>query len=140
MVDLEMNREINMKNLLRHTLLFVMSVAMVGTTACTSMETIHASEGALTEMKIRPGDKLTLHYTNGAAERIRLTGFDEQEISGIADDGRSVAANYEQVISIDHKEVEALKTAGAAVGVVALGAIVIAGAALGTAVMVAGGI
>ena len=129
-----------MKSLLRHALLIVMSVAMVGTTACTSMETIHASEDALTEMKIRPGDKLTLHYTNGAAERIKLTSFNEQEISGIADDGRSVAANYEQVISIDHKEVEALKTAGAAVGVVALGAIVIAGTALGAAVMVAGGI
>jgi len=125
---------------LRQTLLTLLCMAMIGNTGCTSMQTIHASEQAVTASKIRTGDKVTLNYTDGSSEQIKVTDIGPEEISGTADDGRMIIADYDEVISLDRKEVEVIKTAGAVVGVAALGAILIAGAAAGTAIAVAGGL
>jgi len=125
---------------LRQTLLTLLCMAMIGNTGCTSMQTIHASEQAVTASKIRAGDKVTLNYTDGSSEQIKVTDIGPEEISGTADDGRMIIADYDEVISLDRKEVEVIKTAGAVVGVAALGAILIAGAAAGTAIAVAGGL
>ena len=125
---------------LRQTLLTLLCMAMIGNTGCTSMQTIHASEQAVTASKIRAGDKVTLNYADGSSEQIKVTDIGPEEISGTADDGRMIIADYDEVISLDRKEVEVIKTAGAVVGVAALGAILIAGAAAGTAIAVAGGL
>jgi hypothetical protein len=139
-VEPEINQENDMTTLFRQTLFILLCIAMMGNTACTSMQTVHASEQAVTASKIRVGDKVTLNYTDGSSEQIKVTDIGVEEISGTADDGRLIVANYDEVISLDHKEIEVLKTAGAAVGVVALGAILVAGAAAGTAIAVAGGL
>ncbi|MDH4126730.1 MAG: hypothetical protein OEW64_14230 [Gammaproteobacteria bacterium] len=117
----------------------IMCLAMLANTACTSMQSIHASEEAITEMKIRPGDKVTLNYTNGNVEEVKLVSFDETGISGIAKDGRTVAVDYAHLVSMDHKEVEVLKTVGASLGGLVLGAAVVGGVAIGAAAAVAGG-
>ena len=42
-----------------------------------------------------------------------------------------IVANYDDIVYMDHKEVEVLKSVGAAVGLVALGAILVGAAAVG---------
>ena len=118
-----------MNNGIRHTLLVLFSLAMVANAGCTSMQTVHASEEAILEKKVRAGDEVTLEYANGAVETIKVTDIGATEITGIADDGRTIVADYETLIALQHKKVEALKTAGATVGVIVLGTVILAGAA-----------
>ena len=139
-VDPEINQENDMTTLFRQSFFALLCIAMIGNTACTSMQTVHASEQAVTASKIHAGDKVTLNYTDGSSEQIKVTDIGPEEISGTADDGRLIVADYDDVISLDHKEVEVIKTAGAIVGVTVLGAILIAGAAAGAAIAVAGGL
>jgi hypothetical protein len=100
----------------------IMCIVMLANTACTSMQSIDASEVAMTEMKIRPGDKVTLNYTYGNVEEVKLISIDETGVSGLAKDGRTVVVDYEHLISMDHEEIRALKTAGAIVGGAIVGA------------------
>ena len=120
-----------MRKVFKQTLLITLYMAMIGNAGCTTMQSIHGSQDALAQQKIRTGDKVTLHYVDGTSEQIKLTNIGEKDVEGIADDGRTVVADYEQILSMDHKEVEVLKSAGAAVGVVALGAILVGGLAVG---------
>ena len=57
----------------------------------------------------------------------------------MTEDGRTIEVAYDDLLSLEHKEVEVLKTAGAAVGVVVVGAAVLGAVAVGTMAAVAGG-
>ena len=124
-----------MRKVFKQTLLITLYMAMIGNAGCTTIQSIHGSQDALAHQKIRTGDKVTLHYVDGTSEQIKLSKIGEKDVEGIADDGRTIVADYEQILSMDHKEVEVLKSAGAAVGVVALGAILVGGLAAGAAGM-----
>lgn len=125
---------------LKQILLISLCFTMFGNAGCTTIENVHASPEAMTEKKIRVGDKVTVHYATGHSEIMKLTDIGEMSLSGITEDGRRIDADYTDLLSLDHKKVEVLKTAGATVGVVVLGAVVIAGAGIGAAAAVAGGI
>lgn len=112
---------------------------MFGTAGCTTMETVHASPEALAEKRVKVGDKVTLQYVTGHAEKAKLTNIGAESLTVMTDDGRALEVPYADLLSLDYKRVEVLKTAGATVGVVVLSAAVVAGAGLGAAVMVAGG-
>ncbi len=120
-----------MKTFSQQALIAILCMAIIGNTACTSTQTIHASQQAITASKIHAGDKVTLNYTDGSDERIKVVNIGAEDISGTADDGRMIIANYDDIVSMDHKEVEVIKSAGAAVGLVALGAILVGAAAVG---------
>ena len=61
-------------------------------------------------------------------------------LAALTDDGRRVEVDYDDLLSLDHKKVEVLKTAGATVGAVALGAAMVVGAtAVGAAAIMSGG-
>lgn len=120
-----------MKMVSRYGVLALVVIVLAGNTACTSMQTAYASEEAIAHHKIDEGDKVTLNFTNGSSERIRISSISENEIEGRADDGRMIAASYEELIDIDYKKTEVAKTAGAVVGGAVIGAIYITAVAVG---------
>ena len=128
-----------MNTRLQQALLVTLCFAMIGNAGCTTMHHVNGSPEALAEKKIKVGDKVTVHYTSGHSETLKLTEIGEDSLSGIADDGRSVEIDYDNLLSLDHKEVNVLKTAGAAVGVVVLGAVLVGAVAVGTMAAMAGG-
>ena len=124
----------------RQTLVVALCCAMLGAAGCTTMETVDGSAAALEEKKIRVGDKVTLNYVSGHSEPAKLTVIGEESIAALTDDGRRVEVDYDDLLSLDHKKVEVLKTAGATVGAVALGAAMVVGAtAVGAAAIMSGG-
>ena len=123
---------------LNKLLILALGCVLLGSAGCTTMETVHGSPEALEEKRIRVGDKVTLHYTSGHSEPVKLTAIGPESISALADDGRRIEVNYEDLLSLDHKRVEVLKTAGATVGVIALGAVLVGAAAVGTMAAAAG--
>lgn len=128
-----------MNNRLKQILLVSLCFTMIGNAGCTTMRTAHGSQEAIAEKKIRVGNKVTLHYTSGHSEEAKLTAIGAESISAITEDGRTIEVEYDHLLSLDHKKVEVLKTAGATVGVVALGAVLVGAVAVGSMVAVAGG-
>lgn len=128
-----------MNNRLKQALLAMLCFAMIGSTGCTTTHNVHASPEALAEKKIKVGDKVTVHYASGHSESVKLTNIGEESLSGTAEDGRTVALDYDNLLSLEHKDINVLKTAGATVGVVVLGAVVLAGAGAGAMIAIAGG-
>ncbi|MGI9201176.1 MAG: hypothetical protein ACR2QL_08965 [Woeseiaceae bacterium] len=124
---------------LKQVLLVMLCFAMIGNSGCTTTHNVYASPEALAEKKIKVGDKVTVHYTSGHSEIVKLTEIGEESLSGVADDGRSVELDYDDLLSLEHKDVHVLKTAGAAVGVVALGAVLVGAVAVGSMAAMAGG-
>ena len=121
-------------------LVVALCCAMLGTTGCTTMETVHGSAEALEEKNIRAGRKVTLNYVSGYSEPAKLTAIGEDSVQVLTDDGRRVEIDYDDLSSLDYERVEVLKTAGATVGVVALGAAVLVGAAVVGAGAMMGGV
>ncbi|MGI9222427.1 MAG: hypothetical protein ACR2QS_15480 [Woeseiaceae bacterium] len=124
---------------LKKLLILALGCALLGSAGCTTMETVHGSPEALEEKRIRVGDKVTLHYTSGHSEPVKLTAIGPESLSALADDGRRIEVKYEDLLSLDHKKVEVLKTAGATLGVIVLGAVVVVGAGAGAAAAVMAG-
>ena len=104
----------------RKALLLALCLASFGGAGCTTMESMQGSQEALAEEKIRVGDKVFLHYNNGLSEEIKITNIGDETVSGVAGKGRKIVANYEDIDSVGHKEIEGWKTAGATVGIIAL--------------------
>lgn len=121
-----------MNNGLKRALLLVFCIAQLGSIGCTTMESVQGSPEALAQKNIRAGDRVTLQYVNGHSDRVKLTDIGSESLTGIADDGRTIEVAYADLLSLDHKKVEVLKSASAAVGMVVLGAAVIGAAAAGT--------
>lgn len=124
---------------IRKTLLLVFCAAQLGNMGCTTLETVHGSPEALAQKKIRVGDRVTLEYVSGYSEEVKLTEIGTDALAGIAADGRTVEVDYADLLSLKHKRVEVLKTAGAAVGLVAAGVVLAGAVAVGTAAAIAGG-
>ena len=129
-----------MSSQLKQALLAVLCFTMIGNAGCTTTQTVHGSQEALVQKKVRVGDKVTLHYVSGASVKVKLTSIGQESLTGISDDGRTVTTVYADLLSLEKKKVEVVKTAGAAVGIVALGAVMTGAIAAGTMVAVAGGI
>lgn len=123
----------------KQLLTVILCVVMLGNIGCTTMHSVHGSPEALAEKKIRVGDKVTLHTVTGRSIEAKLTNIGEESVSATTTTGQHVEIDYDDLLSLDHKEVEVLKTAGAAVGVVALGAVLVSAAAVGTMMAAAGG-
>jgi hypothetical protein len=124
---------------LKTALLLILLASLPAITGCTSLQTVHGSPEAVAEMKIRVGDKVTLNYVTGHAEKVKLTVLGNESLTGVTEDGRTVVVAYDDLLSLEHKKVEVLKTAGATVGVVVVGAAVLGAVAVGSMVAVAGG-
>ena len=116
-----------MNSTTRQALLITLCCALLGSAGCTTMDSMDGTQEALAEEKIRVGDKVFLHYNDGASEEVEITDIDDESVSGKAEHGEKIVANYEDLSSVGHKRVEVLKTVGATVGLIALSPIIIVG-------------
>lgn len=114
-----------MNNTMKQTFLIALCLASFGSVGCTTMESMQGSQEALAEEKIRVGDKVFLHYNDGRTEEIKITDIGEETVSGVAGKGRNIVADYNDIGSIGHKEIEGWKTAGATVGIIALSPLIL---------------
>ena len=108
-------------------LLIAVLFASFGSVGCTTMDSMDGTHEALTEEKIRVGDKVFLHYNAGRSYEVEITNIGAESVSGEEKNGRKIVAEYEDLSSIGHKRVEVLKTVGATVGIIALSPILIVG-------------
>lgn len=116
-----------MRNTTKKALLITLCISAFGSAGCTTMESMHGTQEALVEEKIRVGDKVFLHYNNGPSVEIKITDIGAEAVSGEADYGKKVVANYADLDSVGHKEVKVLRTAAATVGIIALSPLLIVG-------------
>jgi hypothetical protein len=91
------------------------------------MDSMDGTQEALAEEEIRVGDKVFLHYNDGESKEVEITDIGDESVSGEAEYGEKIVANYEDLNSVGHKRVEVLKTVGATVGIIALSPIIIVG-------------
>jgi hypothetical protein len=116
-----------MNSSIKSALLIAVLLASFGSVGCTTMDSMDGTHEALTEEKIRVGDKVFLHYYNGWSDEVEITDIGDESVSGEAEHGKKIVANYEDLSSIGHKRVEVLKTAGATVGIIALSPLILVG-------------
>lgn len=116
-----------MNSALKQAFLIALCFVLLGSAGCTTMESMDGTQEALAEEKIRVGDKVFLHYNNGLSEEIEITNIGDESVSGEAEHGRKIVANYEDLSSVGHKKIEVLKTVGATIGIIALSPLIIVG-------------
>ena len=117
-----------MKTLPHQTLCAFLCLVIIGNAACTSMQTIDATPGTVAEHNIEPGDQLTLYFADNSHKEIAVTEVSESSITGTDSDGQQVIADYDELVTMSFKEIDGSKTAKA-VGIVALGVLVVSAAA-----------
>ena len=128
-----------MNTIMKQTLLLALCISALGNTACTSMQTAHGSSEAVLAHNIGRGDKVTIIYEDGRTEDIRVSAVDDQQITGMAEDGRQIVAPFDDVANVTYKKVEVAKTTGAVLGGAVVGAVLLGAAAVGVMAGAAGG-
>jgi len=107
------------------TLLFIAAALVLLNAACTTVKPVYNSSQQTYSNQIKPGDKVRLTYMNDRVKDIRVTEINEQEIRGTLHKntpnqrkGSEVVADWKDVYAVETVKVSALKTTGAALGVV----------------------
>ena len=115
-----------MNGLIRKTLILLSSTLFLLTAACTTIKPIYADEHATLAEKIQVGDRVRLTYIDDRVKVIDVTKVSETEISGTLHKatlsqrrGAPVVADWRDVYAAERVRISALKTAGAAVGIIA---------------------
>ncbi|MCH8100153.1 MAG: hypothetical protein IIB74_06925 [Proteobacteria bacterium] len=115
-----------MNGLIRKTLVLLSSTLFLLTAACTTIKPIYADEHATLAEKIQVGDRVRLTYIDDRVKVIDVTKVSETEISGTLHKatlsqrkGAPVVADWRDVYAAERVRISVLKTAGAAVGIVA---------------------
>lgn len=121
-----------MQTAIRHGLLAIFVVAMIGNSACTSMATIDATPQAVAANDIKPGDKVKIVFNSGQREDITVTTISQSAIVGTKDDGQQVTAAFSDIRTIKARKFDGRKTAkntAKGVGYAVLGMLFIGAAA-----------
>lgn len=87
-------------------------------TACTTVRPIHLAEGASYAQELAAGDRVRLVYLDERVREIRISDVNEQEITGRLESGGLVIADWRDIYTAERVEISAIKTVGAAVGIV----------------------
>ena len=129
-----------MNSLTRKTLISLSSALFLLSAGCTSIKTIDTAEETTYSQQIEVGERIRLTYLDGRVQDIHVTNISETEISGTLHQGglkrttgRGIVVDWRDVYVAERVKISALKTAGAAVGVVvaipiiAVGAVLMAG-------------
>ncbi len=129
-----------MTNPLRKTATLTLAVLVLMSAACTTIKPVYNIDDDSFAKQIKAGDRVRLTYLDNRSKEICVTGVSETEIRGtihkntlFQPQGAPVVADWKDIYAVETVKISAIKTAGAAVGVVvaipflALGA-VLAGA------------
>jgi hypothetical protein len=137
------NEENIMTQICRKTIILMMSGLFLMSAACTTIKPVYDLEDKSFASQVSAGDRVRLTYLSGRIEEINITEVSETEVKGTIHKntrsqprGLEVVADWRDIYTVETVKISAIKTAGAAVGVVvaipflALGALM-AGAAGG---------
>ncbi len=120
----------------RTTLVFA-CILFLANTACTTIRPIYGDQQAPFASQIEPGDRVRLTFINDRVKEIRVTEVDEAGIKGTTHKasttqrkGALVDAEWKDIYSVEGVRISALKTAGAAVGVVVAIPLLVLGAVM----------
>jgi hypothetical protein len=115
-----------MNGLTRKALILLSSTLFLLNAGCTSIKTIDTAEETTYSQQIEVGERIRLTYLDGRVQDIHVTNINATEISGTIHQGglkrttgRGVVVDWRDVHLAERVKISALKTAGAAVGIVA---------------------
>lgn len=115
-----------MNSLTRKALILLSSTLFLLNAGCTSIKTIDTAEETTYSQQIEVGERIRLTYLDGRVQDIHVTNINATEISGTIHQGglkrttgRGVVVDWRDVHLAERVKISALKTAGAAVGIVA---------------------
>ena len=128
-----------MRTLRQQMIFATLVLSIIGNAACTSIQTINASPGALHEHSVEPGDNVTLYFVDNTKKQITVTEVGESSIKGTDSNGLEVTVKYDALVAIQFEKFDGTETAkntGKALGVVVAGALILG--ALATVAFVEG--
>jgi hypothetical protein len=133
-----------MNEILRKTFILTMSGLFLLSVACTTIKPVYNLDDEPYASQVKAGDRVRLTYLDGRIQEINITEVSETEIRGTIHKntptepkGKEVVADWQDVYVVETVKISAIKTAGAAVGVVvaipflALGALFMGAGAAG---------
>lgn len=110
---------------MKKTTILIASVLLLLNTACTTNKPIYDTADATYSSQVKAGDRVRLTYFGGQVQEIRVTEVTEVEIKGTYykntlhhPKGAELTADWQDVQAVERVKISALKTTGAAVGVV----------------------
>jgi len=109
----------------RIAILFASLICMT-TTACTTIKPVYEGPQASFASQLKPGDRVRITLINDRTKEINITEVDEAGIKGVIHKAsttqrKGVIAEEEwaDIFSVETVKISPIKTAGAAVGIVA---------------------
>ena len=107
-----------MKPITRKPLLLLGCASFWLNTACTTLRPIEAEEPAGYVENIEVGDTVRLLYLDERVKEVEVLELNEMEITGKADGGGIVIADWRDIYQVEQVRISPVKTAGAAVGII----------------------
>ena len=114
-----------MTKILKKTSILIVAGLLLMTSACTTIKPVYNIDEDSYASKVNVGDRIRLTYLDGQTREIEVTEVSETEIRGTLCDngplqpkGELVIADWEDIHAVETVKISAIKTAGAAVGVV----------------------
>lgn len=114
-----------MNEILRKTFVLMLSGLFVLSAACTTIKPVYNLDEEPFAGQVKAGDRVRLTYLDGGIQEIRITEVSETEIRGTIHKntqthpkGKEVVADWQDIYAVETVKISAIKTAGAAVGVV----------------------
>jgi hypothetical protein len=119
------NEENTMSKTLKMTTTLMMSGLFLLSTACTTIKPVYDLDDQSIASQVKAGDRVRLTYLDGRSKEINITEVTATEIKGTIHKntgtqprGAKVVADWQDIYTVETVKISAIKTAGAAVGVV----------------------
>jgi len=102
----------------RFFLAFVLCAVIVGISACSATtKRVGPSQAAMINCGVESGDAVLVRYANkgdprssSSSKKIRLSGVNENGISGLDENGEVVDVSYDDIFQIEYKTVGPIKS------------------------------
>lgn len=114
-----------MKKILSKASILIVTGLFLMTSACTTIKPVYNIDEESYASKIKVGDRVRLTYLDNRAIEIRVTELSKTKIEGTVHKntrfepkGALIVADWEDIYAVETVKISAIKTAGAAVGVV----------------------
>lgn len=114
-----------MSKIQKMTTALMMSGLFLLSTACTTIKPVYDLDDRPIASQVKAGDRVRLTYLDGRSKEINITEVTATEIKGTIHKntrtqprGAEVVADWQDIYTVETVKISAIKTAGAAVGVV----------------------
>jgi hypothetical protein len=110
----------------RRTTIVIASLICIMNAACTTIKPVYDGPAASIASQLKPGDRVRLTFINDRTKDVSITEVDEIGIKGLIykasntqRKGATVDEEWAEIFSVETVRLSPVKTAGAAVGIVA---------------------